>query len=147
MLCIFSLLSLKIIIIIPKQNGGGEREGERHREREKERGMLLSRAAQQFSSSTMNLDGQISRGVLSCSERQAAYCKHMRANACSCARFYFSSSLNKPVSLCFHISLHTHCFIYNVSTYNFNSFNRFIIQEMSDLLYCNFCHNKLVCQA
>lgn len=47
--------------------GGGEREKEGGRE------MLLSRAAQQFSSNTMSLDGQISKGVLSCSDRQAAF--------------------------------------------------------------------------
>ncbi len=68
------------------------------RERERERETLLSRAAQQFSSNTLNLDGQISKGVLSCSDRQAAYCKHVRANAWSCARFHFSSLLNKPHS-------------------------------------------------
>lgn len=90
MLCIFSLLSLKIIIIVSRQNGR-----KRGREREGEGGMVLSRAAQQFSSNTMNLDGQISKGVLSCSDRQAAYCKHVQANARSCARFPFSSLLNK----------------------------------------------------
>lgn len=56
---------------------GGVGAGEGGREREGEREMLLSRAAQHFSSNTMNLDGQISRGVLSCSDRQAAYCKHV----------------------------------------------------------------------
>lgn len=57
-----------------RESGGRESEGEK---REREREMLLSRSAQQFSSNTMNLDGQISKGVLSCSDRQAAYCKHV----------------------------------------------------------------------
>ncbi len=74
----------------------------------REREILLSRAAQQFSSNAMNLDGQISKGVLSCSDRQAACCKHVQANARSCARFHFSSSLNQPGSvllayLCIHM--------------------------------------------
>lgn len=69
------------------------------RERGGEREILLSRAAQQFSCNTMNLDGQISKGVLSCSDRQAACCKHVQANAWSCARFHFSSLLNQPGSV------------------------------------------------